>query len=252
MFSLNAVFPRKEDYTMKRTFLAIILLLIMSLIVMACSDNNEINNGDLSENNGSSEKNQENETDDEQDSVEENQNIKESEEYKANEEEKLSIRELSDQIIDALDKRDMKFISQYVHPVKGLLFSPYAYLADEAVVIEKEAVSTMLDSNEAFDWGLYDGIGTPIELTPPEYFDEFLNMTPYQQADQILVDDIQKRGNTINNIREKFPDAEIIEYFQEGSEEYAGMDWSSVLLVYEHDETSGLQLVAVVRDMWTI
>lgn len=186
-------------------------------------------------------------------SQENNQNTEES--SKNNEtttNEQPDIETLSNKMIDALDNRDMETVADHVHPEKGLLFSPYVYVADDAVVFEKDEVGSMLDQDEQFDWGNYDGKGTPIELTPTDFFDEFLDMTPFQNPNDILLDEVQRRGNTINNIKDVFPDSHIIEYYNNGSEEYVGIDWESVNFVYEEDETGELYLVAIVRDMWTV
>lgn len=192
--------------------------------------NNELTNNEAVEN---------------EDETQDNENLTE-------ENDKLDIQTLSNNIIKALDERDMETISTYVHPEKGLLFSPYIYVTEDAVVFDKSEVSGMLESEEKFNWGDYDGKGTPIELTPAEYFDKFLDMAPFLNQDEILIDNLQDRGNTKNNVKETFTDAQIIEYYNEGSEEYGGIDWNSILLIYEEDEAGQLQLIAIIRDMWTI
>lgn len=58
-------------------------------------------------------------------------------------------------------------------------------------------------------------------------------MTAFMQADDGLIDDLKDRGNTLNNLKEVLPKAAIIEYYHEGSEEYTGIDWSSLVLVYD-------------------
>lgn len=167
-------------------------------------------------------------------------------------EEEADVQEVSDKIITALDERDMDTVAEYVDPEKGLTFSPYVYVTDDAVRFDKEDVPSMLDSDEAFVWGDYDGKGDPIELTPADYFDEFIDMEPYLEPDDVLVDDPQDRGNTKNNIKDVFPNTTVIEYYNDGSDEYGGIDWQSVDLVYDENDTGELQLVAIVRDMWTI
>lgn len=163
----------------------------------------------------------------------------------------LDLRELSDEIIKALDSRDMESLGNHVDPEEGLLFSPYVHVIDEAVIFEKSDVAYLLETNTKYIWGDYDGRGTPIELTPKEYFTEFFDIT-YEDPDSVIENDPQHRGNTKNNIQERFPEAEIIEYYNDGSKEYAGIDWSSVYLVYIKDDSDHLQLIAIIRDMWTI
>lgn len=228
---------------MRKSVILMVFLFTISLV--ACGGNDEPNNKAPIESDVNKEvDDQEADTDDEKMEPEENND--------SEAEENLSGEEISNIVIEAVMQEDWQTIANYVHPEKGLLLSPHVHVEDDAVVIEKDKVSSLLASEEVFDWGLYDGKGTPIELTPAEYVEEFLDMTPYEQPDEILVNDLQDRGNTINNVQEKYPDAEIIEYYYGGSEEYAGIDWSSVLFVYEKSESGDVQLIAIVRDMWTI
>ncbi|WP_077211931.1 hypothetical protein [Bacillus dakarensis] len=164
----------------------------------------------------------------------------------------LSIEQLALMIVDGLKNQDMNRIADYVYPQKGLLFSPYVYIEDEAIVFQKEEVSSLLENNSQYLWGYYDGSGDPIELTPKQYLEEILYAKPYENADEILVDDIQQRGNTINNVKEVFPQSKVVEYYLSGSEKYGGMDWASLLLVFEQDESGEWLLVAMVNDKWTI
>jgi hypothetical protein len=159
----------------------------------------------------------------------------------------------SDVIIQALGDRDMKKLAETVHPDKGLTFSPYVYVTDEAVVVAKQDVPGLLETAEQKTWGEYDGKGTPIKLTPEQYFDEFMDMSLFvDDPNDILVDEPQERGNTENNIKKVFPDSKVVEYYDDGSEEYEGIDWSSINLVYEKDADGTWRLVALVRDMWTV
>lgn len=167
-------------------------------------------------------------------------------------EEILDIRTLSDKIIQALADRDMETVGRYADKEEGLLFSPYVYVTENAVVFEQAEISTMLDQEQTYHWGDYDGKGTPIELTPTDYFAEFLEMDVFLDPDEVLLDDLQARGNTLNNLAEVYPNARVIEYYHDGTEEYTGIDWASLLLVYNEDETGELHLIAIIRDMWTI
>jgi len=59
-------------------------------------------------------------------------------------------------------------------------------------------------------------------------------------------------GNLINNIRESYPAAIIVEYHFPGFEEkYGGMDWTSLWLVFEK-QGSEWYLVGLVHGEWTI
>lgn len=169
-----------------------------------------------------------------------------------NETEILDIDEQSERIIEALDHRDMESVAEYVHPDDDLLFSPYIYVTDDSVTFQKDEVASLMENEEEYIWGIYDGVGGDISLTPEEYFDEFLPMELFVDPDDIIIDDLQDRGNTKNNLDEVYPNARFVEFYNEGSEEYAGIDWESIIFVFEPDSSNELKLVAIVRDMWTI
>lgn len=215
---------------MKKLSYLLVLLFSISLLLMACGQSDE---------NGTNESTGEEES-------------KESESVEKEKSEKQDIIEVSDEVIQALDDQDMERVATHVHPKKGLLFSPYVYVTEDAIIFEQQEVSTLLEQDEVFTWGRYDGKGTEINLTPDDYFAEFLNVFPFLEPDDVLVDDLQDRGNTLNNIAEVFPNAEVVEYHYEGSEENAGIDWESLILVYEKDTEGTLKLIAIVRDMWTV
>lgn len=92
----------------------------------------------------------------------------------------------------------------------------------------------------------------PIELTPAEYFETFVDGKQFIDPDEVLINDLKQRGNVEKNIAEVFPDAQVIEYYDAGTEEFTGIDWSGLILVYERDSAGKLMLVAIIHDMWTI
>lgn len=241
---------------MKKRYTLIAILFILSLLLAACNNSGN-NNGNENTpddhtvvNNGDSESNDEDLSENDEDEVDENTDNSEDNDHSSSE--LLTPEEISNELVEAIKNEDMATVGSFVHSEKGLLFSPYVYVDDEAVIIEQADIENLLDADEVLTWGVYDGKGTPIELTPADYFEEFLDMTPYEEPDEILINDLQNRGNTVNNVGEKFPNATIIEYYDDGSEEYGGIDWSSVLFVYEEDADGVNHLIAIIRDMWTV
>lgn len=233
---------------MKKNTVFILILTSILFVVIGCNTNNNNQEETSPSNETTNEANINNNKNESDDSSDKNAGN----DHSTNEEHELTMRELSDEIIEALDNKDMQTVTQYVHPEKGLLFSPYVYVEEDAVVFEKSEVASILDSEEIYDWGNYDGKGTSIKLTPSEYFDEFIETKPFLVPDDVIENDPQDRGNTINNIEETFPRGQMIEFYDEGSEEYAGIDWLSINLIYEEDGLGALKLVAIVGDMWTI
>ena len=163
------------------------------------------------------------------------------------------IAETARQVIAALQEEDFARLATFVHPVRGVLFSPYAFITPEfdrtlsAAQIREAAADT-----GTYLWGYYDGSGLPIELTFAEYYRRFVYSRDFAGMEQVGYNQIIGRGNTINNQFAVFPRAIVVEYYFPGEDpNLAGMDWESLRLVFE--EYGGTwYLVAIVHDAWTI
>jgi len=156
-------------------------------------------------------------------------------------------------VIEALKNKDMKTLSGYVHPDKGVRFSPYAYVEKEKdVVLTAKQIEKAMESSEVYLWGNYDGSGEPIELKFSDYYDRFVYDSDFESADYIGFNKTFKSGNTINNAREVYPEAIIVEYHIPYIDpKYEGMDWRSLRLVFE--EKNGVwYLTGIIHDEWTI
>ncbi len=166
--------------------------------------------------------------------------------------EPISVSETAQIILQLLKNKDMKTLSTHVHPEHGLLFSPYVYVnSEEAIKLQSSEVESFFESQEKYVWGVRDGSGEPIELTPSEYYEEFIYTHDFHTVDPII-DEVHQRGNMINNIKEVFPESTVVEFHVEGTEKYSGMDWGSLNLVFQEDSNGVFYLVAIVRDQWTI
>lgn len=79
---------------------------------------------------------------------------------------KKVIEETSNKIIHAISTKDSELISEFVHPVKGVRFTPYTYVSiDNDVVFNQEDVKNFFDDQNVHTWGCYDGKGDNISLT---------------------------------------------------------------------------------------
>ena len=62
---------------------------------------------------------------------------------------------------------------------------------------------------------------------------------------------LNNNGNSINNLKDIYQNSEVVEFYHKGSDEYAGMDWRVLRLVF--DEYQGKRyLVAIISDQWTV
>lgn len=155
--------------------------------------------------------------------------------------------------VTVLGAGDMEQFSSVVHPVKGVRFSPYAHvIPGEDLVFPKEQVAILWNDSKKYLWGSFDGSGDSIIMTFRDYHKRFIYNYKYARAERVAYNDkLLGFGNTLNNIREIYPQGLIVEYNFPGQDpKYGGMDWGSLWLVFER-ENSGWYVVGVVHDEWT-
>jgi hypothetical protein len=162
------------------------------------------------------------------------------------------LEETAAQVIQALAQKDMTAAAEFVHPEMGVRFSPYAYVREEHQVFMPDEIASLEGSEETYLWGQYDGSGEPIELTFDDYYEKFVYSADFANPEDMAVNARIGQGNTINNIQDFYPDSSYVEYHFSGfEEEYGGMDWESLRLVFVQED-GAWYLVGVVHDEWTI
>lgn len=173
-----------------------------------------------------------------------------SQEHEVLNEEQLS--QLNREVLTAIKNKDWQAFSEFIHPERGVCFSPYAYFQQiEVVCCSPEKFLESVDDQETFIWGEYDAIGGPIQKTISEYFDEFVYPIDYLSKAEVIVNDFKGSGNSINNLTTAFPNLDFVEnYFPGENEEYGGLDWRVLRMVFEVYEGK-YYLVALINDQWT-
>ncbi|MDW7753667.1 MAG: hypothetical protein SCH68_00710 [Brevefilum sp.] len=164
----------------------------------------------------------------------------------------VDLETVAAQVINALAEKNMARVADFVHPEMGVRFSPYGFVREEHQVFMAGELDALVGSEQVYTWGAYDGTGDPIELTFDDYYQEFVYSSDFANPEQMAVDDRLGQGNTINNIGEFYPGSSFVEYHFSGFEEqYEGMDWESLRLVFV-EEDGTWWLVGIVHDEWTI
>src|SRR4030095_7545132 len=155
-------------------------------------------------------------------------------------------------VILALKEADMTKLAAYIHPDKGLLFSPYAHIDTATAKVFPAAGLPALTDTTVYQWGSFDGSGEPIALTFKQYYDKFVYDKDFIASETVGTDQIKGTGNTIVNIKDVFPNSYVMVYYFSGFDpQYDGMDWESLVLVLE--ESNGAWYVsAIVHSQWTI
>ena len=152
----------------------------------------------------------------------------------------------------ALANKDFARITDDIHPTRGVRFSMYAYVRPKSDKVFNRAqyAQYLQQSNIRFTWGERDGSGEPLIIPLPTYLDTWVDGRKFNNVN-ISVNKITNNGNSINNLKDIYQNSDVVEFYYKGTEEYAGIDWRVLRLVF--DEYQGKRyLVAVVNDQWTV
>ncbi len=161
------------------------------------------------------------------------------------------VQQLARTVLQNLKNKDYPALQKAVHPQKGLLFSPYGFIdTSSAIRLPGAAIGRFLsrDTVQKQLWGFQDGSGDSLLLTAPAYLRRYVYDRDFAGSDSVLLNKMPLRGNSLNNLKDVFPDAEVVEIFDPGTDE---MDWRVLRLVFQTFEGRPY-LVAIVHDEWTI
>ncbi len=159
------------------------------------------------------------------------------------------LKDSSKKVLEALKNKDMKSLASFVGSGK-LCFSPYANIGAGANCFFGSELSAAMDDKLEYIWGAYDGSGEQIVLNFADYYGKFIYNKDYVEKGEYFFGDPVSRGNTLNNMKEIYPNSLFSEFYIAPSDK-SGLDWSSIRFVF--DEVGGaLMLKAIVHDQWTI
>ena len=165
----------------------------------------------------------------------------------------LSLLTAAFTVANALRQEDFSPRASFVHPEKGVTFTPYSTVDfDSDLTFTQEQVMELSGNSTVYTWGTFDGRGDPIQMTAAEYFPRYVSNADYTKAPQIGIDHIMMRGNALENIDEAYPEGRFVDFcFPQQEQVNEGMDWCSLKLVFERRDASWL-LVGIVHGEWTI
>lgn len=161
-----------------------------------------------------------------------------------------TLAEANNDVILYLKEKNYKAIGDYIHPKKGVLFSTYLYIQPKTDQhFTKEQYLDNLTSGKDFIWGLQDGTGEIYKTTLNKYLENWVFQRDFSES-TLAENKIEKKGNSINNIKEIFPESQFTVNHLEGTAEFSKMDWQNLILVFEEFEGKKY-LVAILNDQWT-
>lgn len=156
-------------------------------------------------------------------------------------------------VMELLKNKDMNSLSQYVHPTSGVRFTPYFNVNTQTdQVFTSSQVVGLMQSNQIYNWGVYDGSGEPIDLNFSDYYDKFIYDQDFLNPELIGNNFVIGKGNTEDNIAVAYPNGQFVEFhFTQFDPQYEGIDWESLRLVFEQYNNTWC-LVGIIHGQWTI
>lgn len=178
--------------------------------------------------------------------------IKELEEDKVLEEDEHLLT-TSINVLKSLQNEDMEKLKDYIHPERGVRFSPYSYVdLEKNIILKRDEIVDVFNDSKTYIWGNYDGKGDPIELSFKDYYKEFVYDKDFLNPQIIGNNYIVSSGNSLDNVKEAYPNGKFAElYFKGFEEQFEGIDWESLKLVFEKQEGKWY-LVGIIHGQWTI
>lgn len=165
----------------------------------------------------------------------------------------MTLLQTSLEVMELVKDKNMTDLSNYVHPTKGIRFTPYFYVdIQNDQVFTSQQVSNLDQDTTVYNWGTFDGIGDPIDLEFNDYYDRFIYDKDYIDPHLIGNNTAIGTGNTTDNVVTAYPDGEFVEFHFTGFDpQYSGIDWRSLRLVFEQHSGSWY-LVGIIHGEWTI
>lgn len=156
-------------------------------------------------------------------------------------------------VITALRDHDYVTLATMVHPVDGVVFTPYSTVDLEANLRFSAAQIAALDGDsQTYVWGFTDGKGDEIELTISDYLARYVYNANFANAPILGIDEVMGTGNALENVAEVFPDGRFVEYYFPGlNPDHNGFDWCGLKLVFSVYDGE-YKLAALIHSEWTI
>lgn len=163
----------------------------------------------------------------------------------------VALKKTNDELIQALKVEYYDIFANYIHPQKGVRFSMYAFgNKNEDKHFTKADFEKYQHSKTIFTWGSRDGSGEIYKSTLDLYLKDWVFKKDFTKSEYSF-NQFQSGGNSLNNLKETYPNTYFTENYIPGSEKNGGMDWNALRFVFEEFDGK-YYVVAVINDEWTI
>jgi len=157
-------------------------------------------------------------------------------------------------VLEYIRDGDFISLSRVAHPDFGVVFSPYATVTlSTNRRFSAMQIAGFENDTTVYVWGVQDGSGEPIELTPVDFFAEYVYTKNYTCASVLGINRIVKSGNALENMTDEFPGLRFVEFHVPGGEKDTSEElaWGSLRLGFEEHE-GALWLTVIVNSRWTV
>ena len=160
------------------------------------------------------------------------------------------LAKLASAVAERIAVGDYQGLSEYVHPVYGLVFAPYATvnLGSNQCFTPQRVAITGRDSS-VYVWGVKYGSDEPIQLTAAQYFSEYVYDRDYARAPVMGFNTVLRSGNALENVASSFPDGQFVDLYFPPTGADAN-DWRILRMVFE-DFEGELKLSALIHSEYT-
>lgn len=153
-------------------------------------------------------------------------------------------------VADCIAAEDYAALSEYVHPVYGLVFSPYSTInLDSNQCFTPQRVAVADKDKTVYVWGVKYGSNEPIQLTTQQFFREYIYDRDYARAPVMGFNTVLRSGNALENVNAAFQDGQFVDlYFPSTSAEVS--DWRILRMVFEEYQGE-MKLSALIHSEYT-
>ncbi|MFS0674737.1 ankyrin repeat domain-containing protein [Ornithinibacillus sp. 179-J 7C1 HS] len=167
------------------------------------------------------------------------------------------IAEHAETIFNLIADKNMTELAKHVHPEKGVLISPFLQLKSrpwseeiDPITFPADNIPSLLEDTTEYRWGYHGGSGLPIDMTPAEFFEDYVYTK--QGPDALYVNQQTLNGPEFftDYVRKDFPDAHMVQYTFNETVPGDDLSWVQLTLIFEpyNDEW---KLVGILHNAWT-
>lgn len=164
---------------------------------------------------------------------------------------KEAITQLNKEILEILKNKQYHKLSAYIHPEKGITFSMYAFISpQEDKHFSRAEFEKYLPTKTLFTWGAMDGSGDLYKASISDYLSKWVYCKDFTTG-KLTYNEFGVVGNSLNNLREIYKNADFTENYIKPPDEEHPMDWNTLRMVFEPYQGK-YYLIAIINDQWTI